>query len=91
MSFENRSTAPELLIHVLREGLTESIHHCQAVVADSRGRSLAMAGNSTTPVFARSALKPFQALAMLSTGIRDQDLRWAKCIWWGQGLGIQGC
>lgn len=72
MSFENRSAAPELLIHVLREGLTESIHHCQAVVADSRGRSLAMAGSNTTSVFARSALKPFQALAMLSTGIRER-------------------
>ncbi len=72
MSFENRSANPELLIHVLREGLTESTHHCQAVVADSRGRSLAMAGNSTTSVFARSALKPFQALAMLSTGIRER-------------------
>jgi len=72
MSFENRSTAPELLIHVLREGLTESTHYCQAVVADSRGRSLAVAGKSTTPVFARSALKPFQALAMLSTGIRER-------------------
>ncbi|MEN9222984.1 MAG: asparaginase [Thermostichus sp. BF3_bins_97] len=72
MSFENRSATPELLIHVLREGLTESTHHCQAVVADSRGRSLAMAGSSTTSVFARSALKPFQALAMLSTGIRER-------------------
>ncbi len=72
MTLESRSTHPELAVHLLREGLTESIHHCQVAVTDDRGRTLAMAGSSSTPVFARSALKPFQALGVLATGIRER-------------------
>lgn len=60
-----------LSIHLLREGLTESIHQCQAVVTDERGRILAGEGGDVA-VFARSALKPFQAMAALSTGIRQE-------------------
>lgn len=72
MSLESRSTPPELAVHLLREGITESIHQCQVAVTDDRGRILAMAGSSSTPVFARSALKPFQAMGSLSTGIRER-------------------
>ncbi len=69
---ETRTPSPDLSVHLLREGLTESIHSCQAVVADERGRILAAAGHTSLPVFARSALKPFQALAVLSTGIQER-------------------
>ncbi|NJL97761.1 MAG: asparaginase [Synechococcaceae cyanobacterium SM2_3_2] len=69
MSLESRATP--LSIHLLRDGLTESVHQCQAVVVDERGRILAGEGGDAA-VFARSALKPFQALAALSTGIREQ-------------------
>lgn len=58
-------------VQLLREGLTESVHHCQAVVVDERGRTLAGEGGDSA-VFARSALKPFQALASLSAGIRQR-------------------
>ncbi|GAB4214927.1 MAG: asparaginase [Synechococcales cyanobacterium] len=67
----SRSSRP-LSVHLLREGLTESIHTCEVVVADERGRVLMVAGQSSTPVFARSTLKPFQALAALSAGARER-------------------
>ncbi len=68
---DNRTPA-HLPVNLLREGLVESVHHCQAVVADDRGRVLAATEQSALPVFARSALKPFQTLAVLSTGIRER-------------------
>lgn len=64
--------SPELSVHLLREGLIESVHLCQVVVADERGRTLATAGKGSIPVFARSALKPIQAIAMLSAGIGER-------------------
>jgi L-asparaginase len=72
MSLESRPLGAELSVHLLREGLTESVHFCQAVVSDDRGRTLAAAGNSSASVFVRSSLKPFQALAVLSAGIRER-------------------
>jgi L-asparaginase len=49
-------------------------------VSDERGRVLSVAGNSETAAFVRSALKPFQALAITTTGtlerydLSDRDL-----------------
>lgn len=74
-----QSTA-ELEVRLLREGITESIHHAQAVICDDRGRILLCAGNPETATFARSVLKPFQALAVTTTGtlerfnLTDRDL-----------------
>jgi L-asparaginase len=71
---------PPLEIHLLREGIIESIHQSQVVVADNRGRVLAAAGNPETLFFIRSAMKPFQALAVTTTGtmetfeLNDEDL-----------------
>ena len=65
---------------MLREGILESSHRVEATVSDSKGRVLLVAGNSTTCAFIRSALKPFQALAVTSTGtlqkygLSDRDL-----------------
>jgi L-asparaginase len=56
----------------LREGIVESVHHVQAVVCDSRGRVLSVAGDAEHPTFIRSALKPFQALAITSGGILER-------------------
>lgn len=70
----------ELEVRLLREGIVESTHKVQAVVADNRGRTLSVAGNPETATFIRSALKPFQALAVTSTGtlerynLTDRDL-----------------
>lgn len=75
-----RTQTAELEVRLLREGIVESKHHVQAVVCDNRGRTLLVAGNAETATFVRSALKPFQALAVTTTGtleryhLTDRDL-----------------
>ncbi|MBD0335330.1 MAG: asparaginase [Cyanobacteria bacterium Co-bin13] len=70
----------ELRVQLLREGIVESNHIAHAVVSDSRGRVLSVAGDAETETFVRSALKPFQALAVATTGtlerygLDDKDL-----------------
>lgn len=64
------STAP-LSVQLLREGIVESIHQVHVAVADSRGRLLSAAGDADNTSFIRSALKPFQAMAVTSTGALD--------------------
>ncbi len=75
MTRGKRTQAPPLEVHLLREGIVESAHQVEATVCDSRGRVLLVAGNSQTSAFIRSALKPFQALAVTTTGtIQKYDL-----------------
>ena len=80
MTMGKRTQAIPLEVRLLREGIVESRHIVQAVVCDERGRVLSVAGNSETTAFVRSALKPFQALAVTTTGtlerynLRDRDL-----------------
>lgn len=75
-----RTQTAELEVQLLREGLVESVHQVQAVVCDDKGRTLSSAGHPDSEVFVRSALKPFQALAVTSTGtmetyrLTDKDL-----------------
>lgn len=70
----------ELQVRLLREGIIESTHYVQAVVADNRGRALSVAGSPETATFIRSSLKPFQALAVTGSGalqrynLTDRDL-----------------
>jgi L-asparaginase len=72
MTRGKRTQAAELEVRLLREGIIESKHQVQAVVCDDRGRVLSVAGNSETATFARSALKPFQALSVAATGTLDR-------------------
>ncbi|MDY7012679.1 MAG: asparaginase [Cyanobacteriota bacterium] len=80
MTRGKRTHPPELAVHLLREGIVESTHSVQAAVCDRRGRVLSAAGNAESSTFIRSALKPFQALAVTSTGtlerfaLNDKDL-----------------
>jgi L-asparaginase len=80
MTRGKRTQAAELEVRLLREGIVESRHQAQAAVCDNRGRVLSVAGNSETAAFVRSALKPFQALAVTTTGtleryaLTDRDL-----------------
>lgn len=80
MTRGKRTQAAELEVRLLREGIIESKHYVQAAVADNRGRTLSVAGNAETASFVRSALKPFQALAVTTTGtlerfgLSDRDL-----------------
>ncbi len=75
-----RTSAPNLEVHLLREGIIESVHQAEAAVYDQRGRLLSVAGSADTCAFMRSALKPFQALAVTTTGtlsnynLTDKDL-----------------
>jgi L-asparaginase len=72
--------AAALKVQLLREGIVESVHTAHAVVCDDRGRILLGAGNGDYNTFARSALKPFQALCVTTTGgmerfsLSDRDL-----------------
>lgn len=80
MTMGKRTQATALEVRLLREGIVESRHIVQAVVCDERGRVLTVAGNSETAAFVRSSLKPFQALAVTTTGtlerydLSDRDL-----------------
>lgn len=80
MTRGKRTQAPGLEVRLLRDGVVESTHRVHAAVCDNRGRVLSVAGNSETTTFIRSALKPFQALAVTATGtleryeLTDRDL-----------------
>lgn len=80
MTRGKRTQTAALEVRLLREGIVESTHRVQAVVCDGRGRVLSVAGNPETSTFIRSALKPFQALAVTSSGtlerfnLNDRDL-----------------
>jgi len=80
MTRGKRTQTSALEVRLLREGIVESTHRVQAVVCDNRGRVLSVAGNPETSTFIRSALKPFQALAVTTTGtlerynLNDRDL-----------------
>ncbi|MGB5962769.1 MAG: asparaginase [Coleofasciculaceae cyanobacterium] len=77
---EKRTQTPPLEVRLLREGIIESSHRVQAVVCDGKGRVLSLAGSAESSSFIRSALKPFQALAVTTTGtlerykLNDRDL-----------------
>ncbi len=80
MTRAKRTSASKLEVHLLREGIVESLHKVEATVCDSRGRVILLAGSAETNAFIRSALKPFQALAVTTTGtleryeLKDKDL-----------------
>ncbi|MGB3492531.1 MAG: asparaginase [Elainellaceae cyanobacterium] len=80
MTRGKRTQTAQIEVRLLREGIIESTHHVQAAVCDERGRVLSVAGSPETATFIRSALKPFQALAVTSTGtmerfdLTDKDL-----------------
>jgi L-asparaginase len=67
-----RPHTQSLTVQLLREGIVESVHTAQAVVADIKGRILSVAGDAQTATFARSALKPFQAIAVSITGTLER-------------------
>src|ERR1700681_3324066 len=60
--------APPILARVFRGTRVESVHRGSVAVADERGTLLASCGDSSGPVYARSAAKPFQALPLLLAG-----------------------
>ncbi|MGK7891554.1 MAG: asparaginase [Leptolyngbyaceae cyanobacterium] len=80
MNRGKRSHSATFSVKMLREGITESVHSVHAVICDDKGRVLSIAGDPDHALFVRSALKPFQALAVIVTGtmerfgLTDKDL-----------------
>ena len=72
MTVGKRNHAAVLEAHLLREGIIESKHEAHAAVCDERGRVLSVAGSAETATFIRSSLKPFQALAVISSGVMER-------------------
>ena len=72
MSLNKVNRSQSLTVRLLREGILESVHECEVAVCDHRGRILSMAGSSQTTTFARSALKPIQAIAVSATGAQER-------------------
>ena len=66
-----------VVAELLRDGITESFHHGVMAVVDSDGATLLERGNPDAIVYPRSTLKPFQALAVLATGIELSPLELA--------------
>jgi len=58
--------SPVPLVRVIRSGLEESVHAGDVVAADPEGRVVASAGDPELPLFARSCMKPVQAIVSLS-------------------------
>jgi L-asparaginase II len=60
---------------VERSGFVESRHAGSAVVLNADGVLLRALGDVTTPVFPRSSMKPFQAIAVMASGVtlRGED------------------
>lgn len=59
------------LVSVTRGPLTENQHFGIVVVADANGRVVRSLGDANRLVFARSALKPMQALPVVESGAAD--------------------
>jgi L-asparaginase II len=60
---------------VERSGFIESRHAGSAIVLSPEGEVLRTLGDVTTPIFPRSCLKPFQAVAVMTSGVtlRGED------------------
>jgi len=59
------------LVNVTRGNLIESEHKGHVAVVDAKGQLLFYAGNPDTKVFARSSMKPLQAIPVVETGAAD--------------------
>lgn len=61
-----------MIVEVTRGDLVESVHRVDACAVDSRGSVVFAAGDVETPVYLRSAAKPFIAAAAIEAGVRER-------------------
>ncbi|QSQ09250.1 hypothetical protein H0A61_01611 [Koleobacter methoxysyntrophicus] len=61
----------EILVHITRGNVVESVHRGHIAVADTEGKVLYYAGNPDIVTYFRSAAKPIQALAVVESGAYD--------------------
>ncbi len=59
------------LVNVQRGNHIESRHRGHVAVVDAKGKLLFSAGNPNAIVYARSSMKPFQAIPVVETGVAD--------------------
>jgi L-asparaginase II len=59
------------LVEATRGGIVESAHRGALAVVDARGASVHALGDTSRPVFARSAVKVLQALPLVTSGAAD--------------------
>ena len=57
-----------VLVDIIRGDMIESRHHGSVAIVDSHGQVELAIGDVLSPVFARSGIKPIQALALVETG-----------------------
>ncbi len=67
----NEAVSTPVAVEVWRDGRVESRHRVRACVADAAGRIRLAVGDIDEPVFPRSAVKPFLALALIESGAAD--------------------
>ena len=60
-----------ITVEVTRGGMVESVHRAIAAVVDADGKPVMAWGDIDRLVYARSAIKPLQALPVLETGAAD--------------------
>ncbi|MGV3488759.1 MAG: asparaginase [Tuberibacillus sp.] len=61
----------EVMIHVYRGDIIESQHHFHVAVVDQTGKLIYSYGDPKKQTFARSSMKPFQAVPLVETGAAD--------------------
>lgn len=67
---EIRVPAHEPLVHLLRDGMVEGVHHGSVIVLGADGSTLFAAGDPDAAFYPRSTAKPLQATAMARLGLR---------------------
>ena len=66
------SNADPVLVEIIRGGMVESRHRGAAVVVDAAGKIVRRWGDVERSVYARSAIKPVQALPLVESGAADR-------------------
>lgn len=61
--------ADPVLVEVVRGDLVECVHRGRVAVCDPHGEAVLRVGAVEAPMYARSSLKPFQAIAMLESAL----------------------
>ncbi len=78
MAFDHSATltpptdrAAPILVEATRGAMVESSHRGIAAILDAAGKVVMSWGDVDTPVYARSAIKPLQALPLIESGAAD--------------------
>ena len=65
--------ANPVVVEILRGDMVESRHRAAIAVVDVEGHVVVSVGDIERPVFARSAIKPLQALPLIETGAAEAE------------------